>query len=71
MSEKSVERCRDKAFILMMLASGRRFEDIQAIETWCNDGNVKVPVFHQVLTCSVLGRVKLKIVIVHDVLRML
>ena len=39
MSEKAVERYRDNVFILMMLASGRRFEDTQAIETWCNDRN--------------------------------
>ena len=34
MEEKSLENCRDKALILMMLATGRRLEDIQALESW-------------------------------------
>ena len=34
MEEKSLETCRDKALILMMLATGRRLEDIQALESW-------------------------------------
>ena len=31
---KSLETCRVKAVILMMLATGRRLEDIQALESW-------------------------------------
>ena len=34
MEEKSFERCRVKAIILMMLATGRRLDDIQALQTW-------------------------------------
>ena len=60
MSETAVKRYRDKAFILMMLASGRRFKDTQAVKTWCNDRNSEGTRFHQVFTCAVLGRVKLK-----------
>ena len=34
MEEKSLETCRNKAWILMMLATGRILEDIQALESW-------------------------------------
>ena len=34
MEEKALETCRNKALILMMLATGRRLEDIQALESW-------------------------------------
>ena len=34
LEEKSFEICRSKALILMMLATGRRLEDIQALESW-------------------------------------
>ena len=34
LEEKSLEICRSKALILMMLATGRRLEDIQALESW-------------------------------------
>ena len=34
LEEKSWEICRSKALILMMLATGRRLEDIQALQTW-------------------------------------
>ena len=34
MSSKSLELCRVKAIILMMLATGRRLDDIQACQSW-------------------------------------
>ena len=34
LEEKSLETCRVKALILMMLATGRRLEDIQALKAW-------------------------------------
>ena len=34
MEEKSFERCRVKAIILMMLATGRRLDEVQTLQTW-------------------------------------
>ena len=34
LEENSLETCRVKALILMMLATGRRLEDIQALKSW-------------------------------------
>ena len=60
MSETAVKRYRDKAFILIMLASGRMFKILRRLRPGVMLEIVKVPVFHKVFTCSVLGRVTLK-----------